>query len=136
MKLNQMLKAFKVSVFLTLSVWWFVQKLFKSGLIWLNCFSVLCWYTWAERLPNFDRVWYSKKYCKLVAVRSKKLFLQFSYVVPQNPRIAWELYGGSLKERTILEGVSFPVFTCNPTIVFEDLGYKTIPQNSFIAFPL
>ena len=41
-----------------------------------------------------------------------------------------------MKERTILGGVSFPVFTCDPTIVFEDLGYKTIPQNSFIAFLL
>lgn len=87
-------------------------------------------------MPNFDRVWYSKKYCKLVAVRNTDLFLRFSYVVPQNPRIARELYGGSFEERILLEDGSLPVLTCNSTIEFEGLSYKTQAQNSLIAFLL
>lgn len=50
-----------------------------------------------------------------------------SKVVWENPRITWEFYGDLLKERIIIEGMSNSVFTCNPTIGFEDPGYKTVP---------
>lgn len=49
-----------------------------------------------------------------------------SKVVWENPRISWELDGGSLKERVIMEGMSVSVLTCTPTIGFEDPGYESV----------
>lgn len=60
----------------------------------------------------------------------------FSVVVPENPRIAWELYGGSLKEGIIIKGMSLAGLTCNPTIEFEDPGYKAVVCNNFLTFLL
>lgn len=58
----------------------------------------------------------------------------FSKVVPENLRITWELYEGSLKERIIIEGMSLPGLTCNPTIGCEESGYKAVPWNNFLTF--
>lgn len=45
-------------------------------------------------------------------------------------------YSGSLKEIIIIEGISHPGFTQNPTIEFGVLVYKIIPWNSFLTFLL
>lgn len=62
-------------------------------------------------------------------VNELHLGMWISKVVWENSRIAWEFYGGSLKERIIIEGMSVSMFTStyNSTIGFEDPGYETVP---------